>query len=199
MRKVSIVPRGRALGVTLQTPDADRYGYDETYLRGRITGALGGRAAEELVYGNVTTGAEQDLEQVTRIARSMVGRWGMSESVGPISVLPRPEDEAVQFPGFGDGAVSQATRELLDSEVRRIVEECYRRALDALRENRSRLDALAHALLERETLDERGCLRGRRLRAPLARRRPRPGGRPGVGLGPLRGWGGPVALASPLR
>jgi cell division protease FtsH len=154
VRKVSIVPRGRALGITLQTPDTDRYGYDEAYLRGRITGALGGRAAEDLVYRNVTTGAEQDLEQVTRIARSMVGRWGMSESVGPISVLPRPEDEATQLPGFGDGTVSQATRELIDSEVRRIVEECYRRALDALRENRSRLDALAHALLERETLDE---------------------------------------------
>jgi cell division protease FtsH len=84
----------------------------------------------------------------------MVGRWGMSDSVGPISVLPRPEDEAMQLPGFGDGTVSQATRELVDSEVRRIVEECYRRALDALRENRSRLDALARALLERETLDE---------------------------------------------
>ena len=78
----------------------------------------------------------------------------MSESVGPISVLPRPEEEAIQFPGFGDGTVSQATRELVDSEVRRIVEECYRRALDALRDNRSRLDALARALLERETLDE---------------------------------------------
>jgi cell division protease FtsH len=152
VRKVSIIPRGRALGVTLQTPDVDRYGYDEDYLRGRITGALGGRAAEELVYGNVTTGAEQDLEQVTQIARSMVGRWGMSDRVGPISVLPRP-DEAAAYPG-ADGQVSQATRELVDAEVRRIVEECYRRALERLREQRERLDALAGALLERETLDE---------------------------------------------
>ncbi len=154
VRKVSIVPRGRALGVTLQTPDADRYGYDEGYLRGRITGALGGRAAEELIYGNVTTGAEQDLEQVTRIARSMVGRWGMSDAIGPVAVLPRPEDEGSLFGGGPDGGASQATRELVDSEVRRIVEECYRRAFGRLRDNRSKLEALAGALLERESLDE---------------------------------------------
>ena len=90
VRKVSIVPRGRALGVTFQSPDIERYGYDVAYLRGRITGALGGRAAEELVYGDITTGAESDLEQVTRIARQMVGRWGMSDAIGPVSILPAP-------------------------------------------------------------------------------------------------------------
>ena len=94
-------PRGRALGVTFQSPDADRYGYDERYLRGRIIGALGGRAAEEIVYGDVTTGAESDLEQVTRIARQMVGRWGMSPKVGQVSVLPGPQDEPLLFPGTG--------------------------------------------------------------------------------------------------
>ncbi len=94
VRKVSIVPRGRALGVTFQSPESDRYGYDERYLRGRIVGALGGRAAEEIVYGNVTTGAESDLEQVTRIARQMVGRWGMSDRIGLVSVLPGPERRA---------------------------------------------------------------------------------------------------------
>ena len=99
VRKVSIVPRGRALGVTFQSPEADRYGYDANYLRGRIVGALGGRAAEEIVYGNVTTGAESDLEQVTHIARQMVGRWGMSDAVGLVSVLPRPEDEGAAVPG----------------------------------------------------------------------------------------------------
>ena len=98
VRKVSIVPRGRALGVTFQSPESDRYGYDERYLRGRIVGALGGRAAEEIVYGNVTTGAESDLEQVTRIARQMVGRWGMSDRIGLVSVLPGPNDEPVLFP-----------------------------------------------------------------------------------------------------
>jgi len=157
VRKVSIVPRGRALGVTFQSPDVDRYGYDEDYLKGRIVGALGGRAAEEIVYGNVTTGAESDLEQVTRIARSMVGRWGMSEKVGLVSVLPGPGDEVNPF--SPDGGVSPATRELVDAEVRRIVDECYDRAEQLLRKNREKLDALAGALLERETLDEADAYR----------------------------------------
>ena len=79
VRKISIIPRGRALGVTFQSPDADRYGYTDEFLRGRLAGMLGGRAAEEVIYGDLTTGAESDLEQATRIARQMVGRWGMSE------------------------------------------------------------------------------------------------------------------------
>ncbi|HWH13808.1 MAG TPA: ATP-dependent zinc metalloprotease FtsH, partial [Miltoncostaeaceae bacterium] len=153
VRKVSIVPRGRALGVTFQAPDADRYGYDANYLRGRITGALGGRAAEELIYGDVTTGAESDLEQVTNIARRMVGRWGMSEAIGPVSVLPGPNDEPMLFPG-APGAASARTQQLVDEEVRRIVDECYADALRILREGRDRLESLTRALLERETLDE---------------------------------------------
>jgi cell division protease FtsH len=153
VRKVSIVPRGRALGVTFQSPEADRYGYDVKYLRGRIVGALGGRAAEELVYGNVTTGAESDLEQVTRIARQMVGRWGMSDRIGLVSVLPGPMDDPVFFPGT-NGGPSEATRELVDEEVRKIVDECYAAALHRLRENRDRLETLAKTLLEHETLDE---------------------------------------------
>jgi cell division protease FtsH len=153
VRKVSIVPRGSALGVTFQAPDADRYGYGVEYLRGRIVGALGGRAAEDVVYGDVTTGAESDLEQVTNIARRMVGRWGMSEAIGPISVLPGPNDEPLLFPG-SPGQTSPRTLELVDEEVRRIVDECYLEAVQQLRENRERLDALARALLERETLDE---------------------------------------------
>jgi cell division protease FtsH len=155
VRKVSIIPRGQALGVTFQSPESDRYGYDAGYLRGRIVGALGGRAAEELVYGDVTTGAESDLEQITNIARQMVGRWGMSEAVGLVSVLPRPGNEQALFPGVDAGAPSESTRELVDAEVRRIVDECYTRALGLLRENRERLDSLGKALLEHETLDER--------------------------------------------
>jgi cell division protease FtsH len=157
VRKVSIVPRGRALGVTFQSPDSDRYGYDEAYLKGRIVGALGGRAAEEIVYGNVTTGAESDLEQVTRIARSMVGRWGMSDKVGLVSVLPGPGEEVNPF--APDGGASPATRELVDAEVRRIVDECYDRAESLLRENRDKLDNLAGVLLEKETLDEADAYR----------------------------------------
>jgi cell division protease FtsH len=148
VRKVSIVPRGRALGVTFQSPESDRYGYDKAYLLGRIVGALGGRAAEEIVYGSVTTGAESDLQQVTSIARSMVGRWGMSDEIGMVTVI---SDEP-QYPGAGPA--SEATRELIDQEVRRIVDECYARAVSQLRENRPRLAGLAEKLLERETLDE---------------------------------------------
>ena len=121
VRKVSIIPRGRALGVTFQAPAADRYGYSATYLRGRIIGALGGRAAEEIVYTDVTTGAESDLDQVSSIARQMVGRWGMSDAVGPLTVLPPPGQESP----LGLDGVAPATKELVDREVRRIVDECH--------------------------------------------------------------------------
>jgi cell division protease FtsH len=154
VRKVSIIPRGRALGVTFQAPSTDRYGYDAGYLRGRIVGALGGRAAEQIVYGNVTTGAESDLEQVTRIAKQMVGRWGMSDAIGPVSVLPGPGDEPLLLPGTGPGGPSAHTQELVDREVRRIVDECYAEAIEKLTVNRDKLEALTKALLEHETLDE---------------------------------------------
>jgi cell division protease FtsH len=154
VRKISIVPRGRALGVTFQSPESDRYGYGADYLRGRIIGALGGRAAEQIIYGDVTTGAESDLEQVTRIARQMVGRWGMSQAIGPVSVLPGPNDEPLLFPGNGSSTVSEETRRLVDGEVRRIVDECYVEAVKQLDANRDKLEALTRALLQRETLDE---------------------------------------------
>ena len=147
VRKVSIIPRGRALGVTLSTPDTDRYGYDAQYLRGRIVGALGGMAAEQLVFGVVTTGAESDLETSTSIARSMVGRWGMSKRIGPVTVLPKDGDPRAT-------GASGALLDALDDEVRRIVEDCYAEAVRLLRDNRDRLDAIAALLLERETLDE---------------------------------------------
>jgi cell division protease FtsH len=153
VRKVSIIPRGNALGVTFQSPDADRYGYSVSYLRGRIVGALGGSAAEELIYGEVTTGAESDLQQATQVARQMVGRWGMSEKIGRVSVLPGPAEQSLLFPGM-DGATSERTRELIDEEVKRITDECYERALQTLGEHRDQLDNLANALLARETLDE---------------------------------------------
>jgi cell division protease FtsH len=150
VRRVTIIPRGQALGVTVQTPQMDRYGYTEKYLRGRITGALGGRAAEEIVYGEVTTGAESDLDQATAVARQMVGRWGMSPAVGPVSVLP----PAGQEQPFGGDGVAPATKQLVDEEIRRLIEDCYATAVTTLRGNRDRLDRLAHTLLERETLGE---------------------------------------------
>ena len=151
VRKISIIPRGQALGVTLQSPDTDRYGYSSRYLRGRIVGALGGRAAEELVYGDITTGAENDLDQATRIARQMVGRWGMSVAVGPVAVLPDPRTEQpVALDGSGP---APGTRELVDTEVRRLLEECYVQARDTLAQHRDRLEQLTRALLDAETLD----------------------------------------------
>jgi cell division protease FtsH len=150
VRKVSIIPRGQALGVTFQSPQTDRYGYSAKYLRGRIVGALGGRAAEEVVFGDMTTGAESDLDQVSAIARQMVGRWGMSEAIGPVTVLPRPGQESP----LGLDGVAPATRELVDREVRKIVDDCYVEALATLRAHRDRLEALARRLIERETLDE---------------------------------------------
>ena len=153
VRKISIVPRGRALGVTFQSPDVERYGYDAAYLRGRITGALGGRAAEELVYDDITTGAESDLEQVTRIARQMVGRWGMSEAIGPVSILPAPGQEQMVLPGSPD-ALSEATRNLVEAETRRIIDECYAERSRSCVRTEARLDRVAQALLEQETLDE---------------------------------------------
>jgi cell division protease FtsH len=148
VRKISIIPRGRALGVTFQSPDADRYAYDRDYLRGRIIGALGGRAAEEVVFGSMTTGAENDLVQVTQIARSMVGRWGMSEAIGPVTVIDEHRDP------FTRSEVSENTQELIDKEVRRIVDECYEMAIITLKEHRPQLGALAQALLQKETLEE---------------------------------------------
>ena len=169
VRKISIIPRGRALGVTFQSPDEDRYGYSATYLRGRIVGALAGRAAEELVFGEITTGAESDLEQATQIARQMVGRWGMSERLGLVSVVPPPGQDAFVLPG-APGASSERTRELVDGEVRRITDECYQHAVDLLREHRDRLERLAAALLEHETLDEADAYRAAGLpaRSPRA-------------------------------
>ncbi|MEU1514185.1 ATP-dependent zinc metalloprotease FtsH [Streptomyces sp. NPDC005811] len=153
VRKVTIVPRGRALGVTMSTPEVERYAHSEQYLRGRIIGALGGMAAEEVIYGVVTTGAENDLEQVTNIARGMVARWGMSDRVGRLSALPSDAQQAYGL------AAAPATLDVIDDEMRRIVDECYEEALTKLRDHRGQLDALAEALLEHETLEEADAYR----------------------------------------
>ncbi|MYT23879.1 ATP-dependent zinc metalloprotease FtsH [Streptomyces sp. SID7760] len=148
VRKITIVPRGRALGVTLSTPDADRYSYTEEYLRGRIIGALGGMAAEHVVFEVITTGAENDLEQVTNLARGMVGRWGMSERVGRLTAIPADAQSPYGL------LAAPATLDVVDHEMRRIVDECYEEACRLLREHRPKLDALTEALLANETLDE---------------------------------------------
>jgi cell division protease FtsH len=151
VRKVSIIPRGMALGVTFAAPESDRFNYRQPEVQAKINVALGGRAAEEVVYGETSTGAESDIQQLTEIARQMVGRWGMSAAIGPIAVIPR--DGAGPFlPGAAE--VSPDTQRVVDEEVRRIVEESHQQVVALLRQNRSKLDSLADALLEHETLDE---------------------------------------------
>ena len=152
VRKVSIIPRGLALGVTFAAPDTDRLNYREPEVEARIKVALGGRAAEEVVYGDRSTGAESDIEQLTELARQMAGRWGMSDTIGPVAVLPR--DGVAPYYAGGDGATSPATQRLVDEEVRRIVEAAHAQVVALLRQHRDKLDSLAKALLERETLDE---------------------------------------------
>jgi cell division protease FtsH len=150
VRKVSIIPRGQALGVTFSAPDADRFNFDERHLLAQIKVALGGRVAEEIVFGDMTTGAESDIQHLTRIARHMVGRWGMSRAIGPIAVLPQ-EGMSPLLPGAAE--TSEATQRLIDEEVRRIVEDAHSEVNKLLREHRFNLDSLVSALLERETLD----------------------------------------------
>jgi cell division protease FtsH len=151
VRKVSIIPRGLALGVTFAAPESDRFNYRGPEVEARIKVALGGRAAEEVVFGETSTGAESDIEQLTAIARQMVGRWGMSEAIGPVAVIPR--DGASPFlPGAAE--VSPDTQRLVDDEVRRIVEVAHKQVTALLKKNRGKLDSLASALLEHETLDE---------------------------------------------
>jgi cell division protease FtsH len=151
VRKVSIIPRGLALGVTFAAPDSDRFNYREPEVLAKIKVALGGRAAEEVVFGETSTGAESDIEQLTAIARQMVGRWGMSSAIGPIAVIPR-DGSGPFLPGTAE--VSPNTQQRLDEEVRRIVDESHEEVISLLQQNRGKLDSLASALLEQETLDE---------------------------------------------
>src|SRR5687767_404655 len=159
VNRVTIVPRGQALGVTYQRPDSDRYNYPEAYLRARIVGMLGGRAAEEIVYGTKTTGAENDIEQATGLARRMVTRWGMSERLGLVQLAPRENPYLGGSNGYaGEKPFSEATAEAIDAEVLRIISESHEEAKRLLSAHRKQLDALAGALLSRETLNERETL-----------------------------------------
>ncbi len=163
VRKISIIPRGQALGVTLSTPDTDRYGYGREELIARIKVALGGRAAERLVYGEITTGAESDIQQLTQIARGMVGRWGMSEAIGPIAVTDGRADGAL-LPGASPA--SEGTQRMVDEEVRRLVDDAEHEVLLLLERERGRLDGLTRALLEHETLDGPDAYRAAGLDPP---------------------------------
>jgi cell division protease FtsH len=150
VRKVSIIPRGMALGVTLATPDSDRVSYSREDLEAKIRVALGGRVAEEIVYGKITTGAESDIQQLTQIARQMVGRWGMSDKLGPISIVPS-ESMGPFLPGVSE--TSPQTQWLVDEEVRRLVDEAHAQVTQLLTDHRDQLERLTQALLKAETLD----------------------------------------------
>lgn len=160
VHRVTIVPRGQALGVTYQRPDSDRYNYTEAYLRAKIVGMLGGRAAEEIVYGTRTTGAESDIEQATGLAHRMVTRWGMSERLGLIQLAPRENPYLGGPAGYGSARpFSDGTAEAIDAEVIRIIAESHEEAKRLLRAYRKQLDVLAEALVAQETLDEQEILR----------------------------------------
>src|SRR3954471_14884688 len=151
VRKISIIPRGQALGVTLSTPDSDRYNYRREELLAQIKVALGGRAAEKVIFDDLSTGAESDIQNLTQVARGMVGRWGMSDAIGPIAVTDGRQAGPL-LPGVSPA--SEPTQELVDQEVRRIVDESERDVVELLTRERDRLESLANALLEHEALDQ---------------------------------------------
>jgi cell division protease FtsH len=157
VNRVTIIPRGRSLGVTEYLPDGDRYNYSRKYLMTQLASLLGGRAAEQVAIGEVTTGAENDLQRATQIARRMVGRWGMSDELG----LLFASDGSNENPFLGremTGARdhSEATAALVDETVRSLLEERMETTVKLLQENRQSLERLAQALLKHETLDSKG-------------------------------------------
>lgn len=153
VHKVTIIPRGRALGLTMQLPEQDRYAYDRQYLLSRIAVLFGGRIAEELFMNQMTTGASNDFERATQMAREMVTRYGMSEVLGP---MVYGENEGEVFLGRSITThknVSEATMQKVDAEIRRIIDEQYGLARRLLDENRDKVEAMTKALLEWETID----------------------------------------------
>jgi cell division protease FtsH len=163
VRKISIIPRSRSLGVTLSAPETDQVNYEAQGLFARISVATGGRAAEEVVFGDQTTGAESDIRQATQLARLMVGRFGMSDEIGFVAVLPQ-DGEASALQGLTE--VSEHTRQRVDAEVKRIVGEAHDEATRLLIEHRERLDSLAEALVRAETLDQPEAYEAAGLTAP---------------------------------
>jgi cell division protease FtsH len=152
---VSIIPRGRALGVTMFLPEEDRYSMNRRHLISQICALYGGRIAEELTLGKegVTTGASNDIQRATEIARNMVTKWGFSESLGPLMYEDAQQEVFLGKSSGGGAQVSGSTRNTIDEEVRAIVDNCYENARNILIENRSKLDAMAEALMKYETID----------------------------------------------
>jgi cell division protease FtsH len=149
VHKVTIIPRGRALGLTMQLPLEEKYSQDRTYLFNNLCTLLGGRLAEEIVFNEITTGAGNDIERVSDIARKMICEWGMSDKIGPMTF--RPSDPLNGQPGQ---IMSEQTAIAIDDEVKKLVQSAYDKAKSILVENRSVLDAMANALLEKETISK---------------------------------------------
>ncbi|MCH4564556.1 ATP-dependent zinc metalloprotease FtsH [Halomonas sp. EGI 63088] len=169
LEKVTVLPRGRALGVTAQVPSEERYNYSESYLRDRITVMFGGRLAESIVFGEVSSGAENDLEQATKLARRMVAQWGMSERIGPVAFGQSQEHVFLGKEIAQPREHSEATANLVDDEVRRLLIGLETRGRELLERHREALDALASALEAHETLEAttiRGLL-GERVAEPM--------------------------------
>ncbi|HFB83302.1 MAG TPA: cell division protein FtsH, partial [Thermodesulfatator sp.] len=153
LHKVTIIPRGQALGLTQQLPLDERHTYPKDYLIKRLMILLGGRAAEELVLNQITTGAGNDIERATELARKMVCEWGMSETLGPVSFGKRDEHIFLGKELAHHKDYSETTAVQIDNEIRRLVTDCYEKTKRLLEENINTLHQLAKALLERETLD----------------------------------------------
>jgi cell division protease FtsH len=158
VQKISIIPRGRAGGLTWFTPSEDRMDsglYSRAYLQNQMAVALGGRLAEEIIFGEeeVTTGASNDLQQVTRVARQMVTRFGMSDRLGPVALGRQNGNMFLGRDIMAERDFSEETASAIDDEVRNLVDQAYRRCKDVLVNNRAVLDKLAHMLIDKETVD----------------------------------------------
>jgi cell division protease FtsH len=154
--KVSIIPRGRALGVTMFLPEEDRYSHSRRHIVGQITSLFGGRVAEEMTLGpeGITTGASNDIQRATEIARNMVTKWGLSPVMGPLMYDEGGEEVFLgRSAGQPAKAMSDDTARAIDKEVRTIIDECYQGAYKILEDNRKKLDVMAEALMQYETID----------------------------------------------
>jgi cell division protease FtsH len=178
IHKVTIIPRGRALGVTHYLPLDERHTYSREYCMGVLARMMGGRAADEMIFGQKTTGAGNDIEQATNLARKMVCEWGMSEDLGPLTYGKKEEMVFLGREISSHKDYSEATAVLIDKEIRNLVEGANVRAKQILTEHRDQLDALAKALLEREILDGSEIdqvLRGESLPPIIEKPTPPPG------------------------
>ena len=155
LHKVTIIPRGQALGATIQLPEKDKYTEGRKQLLGMIVGTMGGRVAEQLCYGEITTGAASDIRQATHIARMMVTEWGMSDQLGFQHFGNREELLFLGREVSRTNDMSEDTARKIDAEIKRILDECYQKAVDILTANRAKLDLLTDILVERESLDGR--------------------------------------------